>query len=46
MALTDFLSGETGAPQGPGTSYVLSNKSMDWAAEMEEQDIGEYKQLK
>lgn len=45
MALTDFLSDETGASQGPGTSYVLSNKSMDWAAEMEELDIGEYEQL-
>ena len=40
MALTDFLSDETGAAQGPGTSYVLANKSMDWAAEMEDLDIG------
>jgi hypothetical protein len=42
MALTDFLSDETGAAQGPGSSYVLANKSMDWAAEMEELDIGMY----
>ena len=38
MALTDFLSDEQGNVQGPGTSYVLANKTMDWAAEMEELD--------
>ena len=38
MALTDFLSDEQGNVQGPGTSYVLANKSMDWAAEMDELD--------
>ena len=43
MALTDFLSDDTGAPQGPGSSYVLSNKPVDsWAAEMEDLDISEY----
>lgn len=40
MALTDFLSDETGSSPAPGTSYVLANKTMDWASEMEEADFG------
>lgn len=35
MALTDFLSDEA-----PGTSLVYSSKNVDWAAEMEDADIG------
>ncbi|KAL4229145.1 Eukaryotic translation initiation factor 4B [Mactra antiquata] len=41
MALTDFLSDDTGGSQAPGTSYVLTNKTMDWASEMEEADFGD-----
>ncbi|KAK3586289.1 hypothetical protein CHS0354_035690 [Potamilus streckersoni] len=35
MALTDFLSDEHGKVQAPVTSYVLANKSVDWASEVE-----------
>lgn len=37
MALTDFLSDET---QGPGTGFVYASKPVDWAAEMEDTEIG------
>ena len=38
MALTDFLSDEQGNVAGPGSSYVLANKPVDWATEMDELD--------
>ena len=34
LALTEFLTDEKGSA-GPGPSYVLSNKPLDWASEME-----------
>ena len=40
MALTDFLSDEAGNQTGPGTSYVYSAKTTDWATEMENADFG------
>ncbi|XP_041372165.1 eukaryotic translation initiation factor 4B-like [Gigantopelta aegis] len=34
LALTEFLTDDKGSA-GPGPSYVLSNKPLDWASEME-----------
>ncbi|XP_046563643.1 eukaryotic translation initiation factor 4B-like isoform X2 [Haliotis rubra] len=37
LALTDFLADDKGG-SGPGTSYVLASKPLDWASEMENMD--------
>ncbi|KAL5010960.1 hypothetical protein ScPMuIL_013265 [Solemya velum] len=45
LALTDFLSDERGNVTGPGTSYVLAPKHVDWAAEMDKEESDDFADL-